>query len=85
MSKQIADQCKAVAHMARAIAEVYDSRADRIEPMPDKMPLGMIGRHSADLMEYLGDSLTGMDAVSEDDDWINPIMHEAQRLFPSRK
>lgn len=82
--KQVALQCKAVAHMARALAEVYDHRAMRLESDWVKGDGELIGRWSANAMEILGEMLNGMDAVDESDDWMKPVFREAQRLWPQQ-
>lgn len=82
--RQVQDQCKAVAHMARALAEIHDARVELFASSDVTMGLvESIGRRTADLMEVLGDILNGMDAASEEDEWIHPIMKEAQRIWPS--
>jgi hypothetical protein len=73
-------QCLAVAHMARALAEVHDARAMILEH--DPMLTEVIGSSTADIMEDLGDTLSNMDAVDDSDDWINPVFEAAQKRWP---
>lgn len=82
--QQVADQCRAVAHLAKAIWEVYSDKA-KIFASDDKGPdklVDLVGKWSAGHMERLGDILNGMDAVEEGDDWMIPIFEKAHRLFP---
>ncbi len=81
--KQIVDQCKVVAHLARALATVHDDYAT-IFASGDKGPQDIadsVGRRTARIMETLGDILNGMDAVSDGDEWTSPIFREANRLW----
>ncbi len=74
-------QCKAVAHMARALAEVHEDRAlilGHSENFTDE-----IGESSAALMEWLGDQLSNMDAMEgEADAWLDPVFEAAQATWP---
>jgi hypothetical protein len=88
--KQIADQCKVVVHLAGALAEVFGDYARRFgEYPPDDFTCGIaadgIGRLSAAVMDKLGDILNGMDAASDEDEWVDPIFEKAQQLWPSTK
>lgn len=81
--RQVAEQCRAVAHMARAIAEVHEE----LIPLylsefgaPDLMEI--IGKRTAGLLEVLGDIMNNMEVVTECDAWIDPIIAEAQRRWP---
>jgi TRAP-type uncharacterized transport system substrate-binding protein len=83
LMKQISDQCRVVAHMARALAEIHDDYAT-IFVSGDKGPediADLVGKRTASLMETLGDILNGMDAVTEEDEWTHPIFREANRLW----
>jgi hypothetical protein len=82
VSKQVADQCRVVAHLATALARVHTDYAALIEAGAMAGTIDRVGRRSAALMERLGDALNGMDAASPDDEWTHPIFREAQRLFP---
>lgn len=84
---QVAQQCKAVAHMATALAQVHSDKAEIIAAggtlYNDSTLLNMIGRNTARYMEKLGDILNGMDAVDEKEDaWLDPVFEEAHRLWP---
>lgn len=85
LRKQVAAQCRAVSHMATAIAQVHDDLAGMMEsgvgPWGDLLDIR--GRFTTSRMEQLGDILNNMDAVEEEDAWINPIMEEAHRLWPA--
>lgn len=80
--KQVADQCRAVRHMAEALAKLHDDYAIMFDSGAAENLVDQVGKRTAGLMETLGDILNGMDAVTEEDDWITPIMHEAQRRWP---
>lgn len=80
--KQVAEQCRAVAHMARAIAGVHDDYKQMFEAGGLDSIMEIVGQRSAYLLEMLGDTLNGMDAVTEDDDWIGPVIRRAQELWP---
>lgn len=80
--KQVAAQCRAVAHMAKALAQVHSDKAIIIDHGPYS-PIDFVGKQTAHLMEVLGDTLNGMDAIDPDeDDWMTPVFREAQRLWP---
>lgn len=76
---QVQAQCRVVAHLARAIAEVYDSNAKFTHPEL----LDMVGANSAALMNELGDILNGMDAATEADEWTSPVFEQARKLWPT--
>lgn len=82
---QVAKQCRAIVHMAEALADVYRAKASSFEsdsPGPDQL-IELVGKWSAGHMETLGDILNGMDAVDDDEDaWLDPIFKEAHRLWP---
>jgi hypothetical protein len=86
LRKQVAAQCGVVAHLAIALAQVHQDYARIFKggPSPADSLLDMKGRHTASLMERLGDILNGMDAITDEDEWTVPIFKEAQRLWPSR-
>lgn len=83
--KQIADQCRAVAHMARALESVHRDYAMMFDDSPAFVAsiADMVGRRTASFMEQLGDMLNAMDAVSEEDEWIEPVFRSAQEMWPS--
>jgi hypothetical protein len=77
------DQCRAVVHMALALAEVHVARALIIASGKVPTATERIGESSAALMEYLGDALSNMDAVEEEDDaWLDPIFEAAHARWP---
>lgn len=85
--KQIADQCRVVAHLADALAGIHrDYEWMYSEPVSGGATdiAELVGERTARLMETLGDILNGMDAVTDDDDWTHPIFAEAHRLWPAK-
>lgn len=83
--KQIAAQYRAVAHLARSLAEVHDDLVGAIEEGACDRIAWIQGPRSAAIMELLGDILNGMDAVDEDDRWLDPIFHAAHLRYPNAK
>lgn len=79
--KQVADQCRAVAHMAKVIAQVHADYAKMFDAGCADAIHEIVGRRTAEFLEELGDMLNGMDAVTEEDEWVNPIIREAQRRW----
>jgi len=82
--KQVADQCRVVAHLAKAIHEVYSDKTSMFasEDTGPNDIVDLVGKWSAAHMEQLGEILNGMDAVDGSDDWVNPIFRKAQKLWP---
>lgn len=79
---QVVAQYRVVAHMARALAQVHEDIAGLMEAGGGLSLTEMWGERSASIMDTLGNILNGMDAVSEDDEWVNPIFAEAHRRWP---
>lgn len=84
--KQVSRQCKAVAHMARAIATVYADYEKLFgeDGGPGDSLVDMKGEDTAALMQVFGDILNGMDSVTDADDWMAPVFEAAQRMWPRR-
>jgi hypothetical protein len=83
--KQVADQCRAVAHLATALAQVSEDWAKMLAaPGGADELLDMVGDRSAGHMETLGDILNGMDAIDDDDGWIDPIFEKSHEMFPQQ-
>jgi hypothetical protein len=82
--QQVADQCRVVAHLAKAIHEVYSDKARMYasDAPGFNQTVELVGNWSAGHMEKLGDILNGMDAVEENDDWVNPIFDKANEMWP---
>lgn len=80
--KQVAAQCKVVAHLATAIAGVYRDYEKMFEAGIAESLIEPVGKRTAALMEKFGDILNGMDAVTEDDDWTAPVFEKAHQLWP---
>lgn len=81
--KQVEMQCKAVAHMATAIATVYGDYVTIFETGNADRLIDQVGKRTASFMETLGDMLNATDATDETDEWLTPVFEEAQRLWPS--
>jgi hypothetical protein len=79
--KQIADQYRAVVHMARALADVHADLWPAIEAGHCDQILSIQGPRSASIMDRLGDILNGMDANDEADSWLDPVFDAAHKLF----
>lgn len=85
--EQVAKQCDAVVHLAKALGQVYSDYAvifrTPVAAGHDNRLVEPVGKRTAHLMEVLGDILNGMDAVDEKEDaWLDPIYAEAHRLWP---
>lgn len=81
---QVAAQCRAVVHMAKALAEVHEAKAQGFE-MGDRSDgiINVVGNSTASIMEVLGDILNGIDANDSDEDgWLDPIFEKAHQLWP---
>lgn len=79
---QVADQCKAIAALCTQIAEVYASKESLFRSGHMDVLLDQVGKDSAGLMEYLGDTANGMDIVEPEDEWMSPIFEAAHAMFP---
>lgn len=82
--EQVADQCKAVHHLAGAIRELMEDyeRMFRDENCHIDNLVPQVGGRTAVWMEKLGNMLNGCDAVTEGDEWLDPIFEKAHKLFP---
>ena len=70
----VSDQCRVVAHFARAIATVFDDKAAVAVLGEARVLWPMWTDQSDDLIEQLGNILNGMDAVTDEDAWTFPIV-----------
>ena len=81
--QQVAMQCKAVSHLADALAAIHEDQEAMIKnASPDDWLVDRIGNRTARIMNTLGDILNGMDAVEDSDAWMDPVFEEAKRQFP---
>lgn len=80
--KQVADQCKVVAHLATVLTEINSTNEAMIREGSLARILDIIGRRTAYQMEQLGDMLNAMDAAEEEDEWMDPIFEKAHQLWP---
>lgn len=84
--KQVSEQCRAVSHLATALAQIHSDYAKMLaDGKPNDGFVEQVGKRTAALMETLGEILNGMDAADETDDWMIPIFREAQRLWPASR
>lgn len=79
--EQIAKQCEAVAYLANAVRELHEDTATLVRaghwPAPERL-----GLRTAALMEFLGNFLNEIDAVTAEDDRLEPVFKAAQQAFP---
>ena len=80
--EQVAKQCEAVAHMARALAETHTGHAEMLRGGYGGDITEIVGQQTAHLMETLGNILNDMDAVDDTVDGLSAVFQEAQRLWP---
>jgi hypothetical protein len=86
LRKQVAAQCKAIAHMATAIAQINADYERMLSDPGSKALDGIeetVGERTAAWMETLGDMLNSIDAVEKEDAWMGPVFREAQRRWPA--
>lgn len=82
MKAQVVKQCDAVVRLATSLAQVHSDFAALLSVgASDGMYLSK-GKHTAHLMEVLGDILNGMDAVDAEDADLAPVFRAAQAMFP---
>lgn len=82
--EQVAQQYRAIIHMAEAIAKVHKDLLPLLGASPFEDLLDHQGKWSAARMEVLGDMLNNMEANDpEADKWMDPVFAEAQRLWPT--
>ena len=82
--KQVSDQCRVVEHLATALAQINSYYAKMFgpdNPGADEI-LDQVGNRTARHMELLGNILSGMDAVEEEDRWTDSIFHKAHEMYP---
>ena len=72
LSEQTAQQYKAVIHMAKSLLIVHEQTLPLI-PAQSRGIMELQFFRSAEIMEMLGDTLNGMDAVDEEDAWMDPV------------
>lgn len=82
---QIAAQYRAVAYLARAIADVHDQLTPAIKRGSCDGIASIQGPRSAAIMEILGDILNGMDAVDEEDAVLDHVFEKAHELYPNAR
>lgn len=78
----LAAQCRAVVHLALNIAKVHADLIDLYQnPKNDEGFVDHAGRGLNGRMNTLGAVLNGMDAVSPEDAWMDPIFEMARKAF----
>lgn len=73
-------QYKAVAHMAKALAEVHEGVL-KVLPKESRMFLEMACERSARIMEQLGEIHNEMDTVMPEDKFLQPIFEKAHEIL----
>jgi hypothetical protein len=63
--------CRAIVHMAEQIKGVHETLADL--PLEER-EAGALLDGAYHVANGLGDILNGMDAVYDEDEWVNPIL-----------
>jgi len=81
---QVVAQCKAVEHLAFVIARLHSDKATAFAQGSWPPILNIVGRHTASIMNQLGDILNNMDAVTEEDSRFDRVFEEANRLWPEQ-
>jgi hypothetical protein len=72
-------QFKAVAHMAKVVAELHGPHMTRHS---SRGVLELQSVRANEIMEWLGDLLNAMDGVDDEEDgWMEPIFEEAHRIY----
>lgn len=82
---QIVEQCRVIEHLAKAVAGVHKDLIGiygHSKFSESDLYWDIAGSRTAAFMEQLGDMLNAMDACDPEDDWVNPVFVEAQRLWP---
>ena len=83
LKEQTEAQYRAVAHMAKALAEVHEPH---MIAKAFRAVLELQCVRSAKIMEMLGDTLNATDAVdSKKDYWMGPIFEKARSFWAERK
>lgn len=81
---QVADQYRAVAHLARSIASVHAQIEPIIRSGISRELDEMRGARSARYMEVLGNILNEMDANDpSEDSWMDVVFKQAQKAYPA--
>jgi hypothetical protein len=84
--QQVADQCRAIAHMADVIAKVHSDYARLFQDRAGMEGLeDQVGERTACLLSQLGDILNGIDAVDVEDECVNPIIERSLKVFPEKQ
>lgn len=81
---QVAAQCRVVVHLCSAMIDLYKMHSELFASHNEGHAAlaDMLGERTAHLMEYLGDHLNEIDAVTGDDEWTDAIYARAHELFP---
>lgn len=77
-TQQVADQYRAAGHLAKALSELCEDMSKHVHP---KL-VDIQGPRTHSWMEKLGDMINGVDAFTEEDEWVNPIFDRAREVFP---
>ena len=77
--RQVLEQCRCVAALARAIAEIHEQLSKHV----DANIVDIVGKRTARIMEYLGDELNNMDAATPEDSVWDSTFTNAHLLYPA--
>lgn len=82
--EQVINQCKAVSHLAAALKEIHDDYAILLGEEKQPIPIGIntVGQRTAFYIETIMDWLENIDSLTEEDEWLNPILEQARKSFP---
>lgn len=80
--QQVVDQCKAIVKMAENIVQIHKEYEEIFKTSQLDDLIDLVGDRTAYIMENLGNILNGLDAVREDDAWIDSIFERSREIFP---
>jgi hypothetical protein len=81
---QIQNQCRAVIHLCSTLTCLMADHIQIAQYEPEGVA-DLTGKRTAEIMEFLGNTLNGMDVVTDEDKWMTPIFREAHKLYPVKR